>query len=200
VSAFSSLALYLDIDTFWKVPKRIAKARKDGHVHAREEDEEMLLLDVLKPKASQSIIDSQTFSSSQIKPSPKSKSKPQPKPTVDSDTEPDEADADLILNQSSKPSQALPAISERSPSPTIDPGRAPGRIIGTTYPLADFQKNIAQGDVVTKAVEDFGWVIREIVMKPFSGRRTDELLECMKVLRETSLTVKSTFLAQVFHH
>jgi ATP-dependent DNA helicase 2 subunit 2 len=78
----------------------------------------------------------------------------------------------------------------RSTSPDIDPGRAPGRIIGSTFPLADFKKNIAQGDVVTKAVEDLGAVITEIVMRPFSSRRSAELLDCMKTMRDTSLKVR----------
>lgn len=78
----------------------------------------------------------------------------------------------------------------RSISPVIDPGRAPGRIIGSTYPLADFKKNLVQGDVVTKAVEDLGVVITEIVMRPFSSRRSEELLECMTALRDTSLKVR----------
>jgi len=75
----------------------------------------------------------------------------------------------------------------RSLSPQVDPGLAPNRIIGTTYPLKDFTKNIAQGDVVTKAVEDLSAVITEIVMRPFASRRKSELLECMTMLRKTSL-------------
>jgi len=79
-------------------------------------------------------------------------------------------------------------------SPKIDPGRATGRIIGNTYPLADFQKNMAQGDVVSKAVEDLGVVITEIVMRPFSSRRTGEMLGCMKVFREVALKVGPRFM------
>ncbi|KAH9949516.1 SPOC domain-like protein [Amylocystis lapponica] len=41
----------------------------------------------------------------------------------------------------------------------LEPGRAPGRIVGTTRPLEDFKKNVARGDV-------------EIVLKPFASRRT----------------------------
>jgi ATP-dependent DNA helicase 2 subunit 2 len=77
----------------------------------------------------------------------------------------------------------------RSMSPEFHPGREPGRIIGSTFPLTDFKKNLAQGDVVTKAVEDLGVVITEIVMRPFSSRRTAELLECMVAMRDTSLKV-----------
>ncbi|KAF9448857.1 SPOC domain-like protein [Macrolepiota fuliginosa MF-IS2] len=75
----------------------------------------------------------------------------------------------------------------RSVSPQIDPGRAPGRIIGSTYPLKDFEKNLVQGDVVTKAVEDLCEVVVEIVLRPFASRRSGEMIECLKVLRDTCL-------------
>jgi ATP-dependent DNA helicase 2 subunit 2 len=159
--------------TIFLVPKKVVKQRKDGHVHAKDQDGSMLLLDMIKTKGS--------ASSSQIL----SNQNTQLKPTDDSDTEDEEADA----KSPSKPASNLPNEPLRSPSPAVDPGRAPGRIIGTTYPLADFKKNLAQGDVVTKAVEDLAWVIKDIVMKPFSSRRTEELLECMRVLRDTSLKV-----------
>jgi ATP-dependent DNA helicase 2 subunit 2 len=163
--------------TFSLVPKKVAKQRKDGHVHAKDQDGSMLLLDMIKTKGS--------ASSSQIL----SNQNTQLKPTDGSDTEDEEADVDSP-NKISKPLSNLPITPARSLSPAVDPGRAPGRIIGTTYPLADFKKNLAQGDVVTKAVEDLAWVINDIVMKPFSSRRTDELLECMRVLRDTSLKVR----------
>lgn len=105
----------------------------------------------------------------------------------DSDTE--DSDVDLLLEKKSKNDQALPTP-ERSPSPGIDPGRAPGRIIGTTFPLQDFQSNLVQGDLVSKAVEDLGYVIKEIVMKPFSWRRNGELLECMDAFREVAVKVR----------
>lgn len=109
-------------------------------------------------------------------------------PTSGSDTE--ESESDLLLEkQSTKGKGAALPIPARSVSPAIDPGRAPGRIIGSTYPLQDFEKNISQGDVISKAVEDLGFVIKDIVMKPFSSRRTDELLECMRVFRDVSLKV-----------
>ena len=43
---------------------------------------------------------------------------------------------------------------------------------------------------MTKAVEDLGAVVTEIVMRPFSSRRSAELLECMTALRDTSLKVR----------
>lgn len=72
-------------------------------------------------------------------------------------------------------------------SPDVDPGRAPGRIIGSTYPLRDFKTNLAQGDVVTKAVEDMGVIIKEVVLRPFASRRHKEMIECMIAMRDTSL-------------
>lgn len=82
----------------------------------------------------------------------------------------------------------------RSPEPArsqVDRGVAPGRIIGSTYPLEDFRGAIAQGDIVTKAVEDLGVVMKEIVLKPFANRRKQELLDCLKFLRETCLKVRN---------
>ena len=166
------------------VPKRIAKARKDGHVHAQDEDDNLLLLD--RKKASEkSFMHAAEASSSSNK----------ARTTVNAeDSETEDEDGDSLLN---KPSTLLPPPKNvaplptpaRSLSPQVDPGRAPNRIIGTTYPLKDFRKNIAQGGDVTKAVKDLSAVITEIVMRPFASRRKSELLECMTVLRKTSLEV-----------
>lgn len=167
------------------MPKKIAKARKDGHVHAQDGDDNLLLLDRKKAPGKSFVHVAEASSSS-------SKAKANVN-AEDSETEDD--DEDLLLTK--KPSTPLPQPRDAAPLPTparslspqIDPGRAPNRIIGTTYPLKDFKKNIAQGDVVTKAVEDLSAVLTEIVMRPFASRRKSELLECMTVLRKTSLEV-----------
>jgi ATP-dependent DNA helicase 2 subunit 2 len=166
------------------VPKRIAKARKDGHVHvhAQDEDDNLLLLDRKKASEKSSIHVMEASSSTA-------------KTIVDAeDSETEDEDGDSLLN---KPNTLLPPPKNvvplptpaRSLSPQVDPGRAPNMIIGTTYPLKDFTKNIAQGDVVTRAIEDLSTVITEIVMRPFASRRKSELLECMTMLRKTSLEV-----------
>ncbi|KAF8807166.1 SPOC domain-like protein [Phlegmacium glaucopus] len=164
-----------------EVPKKIAKARKDGHVHAQDEDDDLLLLDRKKAPENFFVHVAEASSSSN-----KAKANAE-----DSETEDD--DEDLLLNKKPgtpllQPRDAAPLPTPaRSLSPQVDPGRAPNRIIGTTYPLKDFKKNIAQGDVVTKAVEDLSAVITEIVMRPFASRRKTELLECMTMLRKTAL-------------
>jgi len=145
----------------------------------------MLLLDYkrpLGPSASQmSIVEAPVSSDS-------AKGKA---PAEDSETEDEEEE--LLLNKKKStppPKRGVPLPTPaRSASPQVDPGRAPGRIVGNTYPLKDFQKNISQGDVVTKAVEDLAAVIAEVVMKPFASRRMQEMLECMEVLRRTCLEV-----------
>ncbi|KAK7059233.1 ATP-dependent DNA helicase yku80 [Paramarasmius palmivorus] len=182
----------------FKVQKAAKRTRQDGHQHARDDDDDVLLLDrKSKPR-------SQTISPS------KDKGK-EPAAAEDSETE-DEDEEMLLLpvrpkaedKEPSEPSrQPLPTParslsppakrapklrSKRDPDPDIDRGIAPGRIIGTAYPLADFEDNIKTGDVVTKAVEDLAAVIEEIVTKPFSSRRTDEMIECMVTLRNTALT------------
>jgi ATP-dependent DNA helicase 2 subunit 2 len=125
----------------------------------------------------------------------------------DSDTEEDENDEVLLLNQKKPSASSTPVPpGEDKPLPTpsrslsplnVDPGRAPGRIIGSTYPLKDFKKNIAQGDVVTKAVQDLAEVIVEVVLKPFATRRQREMTECMTVLRKTCLEARLKFLVQL---
>lgn len=111
-------------------------------------------------------------------------------PADGSDTE--ESDEELLLDKAPNPnsnSKALPTP-ERSLSPDleIDRGVEPGRIIGTAYPLRDFKKNLEAKDLVTKSVEDMGYVITQIVLKPFASKRHTELIECMREMRETCLT------------
>jgi hypothetical protein len=76
-----------------------------------------------------------------------------------------------------------------SPLAAFDRGIAPGRIIGSRVPLQDFQRNLAVGDLVTKAVEDISLVLQEEIVKPMANRRMDEFLECLQYLRETCLKV-----------
>ncbi|KAG2160210.1 SPOC domain-like protein [Suillus bovinus] len=155
-----------------EVPKKATKVRKDGHVRAVDEDEDMLLLDK-KPAASQVPV-SLELGARLAKKSAAS----------DSETEEESDQEPLLLEK--RPFNALPTP-ERSMSPDVDPGRAPGRIIGSTYPLRDFKTNLAQGDVVTKAVEDMGVIIKEVVLRPFASRRHKEMIECMIAMRDTSL-------------
>ncbi|KAF7986188.1 hypothetical protein HWV62_38598 [Athelia sp. TMB] len=161
-----------------EVPKKVARQRKDGHVQAaRDDDDEPLLLD-RPPRRTQTQSHATQSTSTLVE-----------KPVADSsDTEDDEEETPHTPAKKPKNNQPLPTPARStSPEVVIDPGRAPGRIIGSTYPLKDFLKNISQGDVVTKAVEDLGEVIKEIALKPFASRRHAELLNCMKTLRDTSL-------------
>lgn len=190
------------------MPKRVAKARKDGHVQAvnDDDDDDDLLLDKKMPlMRTQS--QSQSQSTSRLKvveESSKKKSSPK-KVQDDSETEDESDDEDLLLEKkpaaaavdesdrerpSKKPRIDLPTP-DRSPSPVkIDLGRAPDRIIGTTHPLADLKKNIAQGDVVSKAVEDLGYVIVEILVQPFGEKRVEELIECLTAMRDVCVKVR----------
>ncbi len=63
----------------------------------------------------------------------------------------------------------------------------PGRIIGNAHPVHDFEENTARGDLVTKAVQDMGKVIPEIVESSFSSQRFQEALQCMRVMRDVAL-------------
>ncbi|KAF5356130.1 hypothetical protein D9756_004280 [Leucocoprinus leucothites] len=191
-------------------------AVKKGHEHATMEDDDMLLLDrklesPARTRASGVTSPMKVDSGPQLMSPSKGKGKAKALNQDDSETEDEEdedfvtvhhpnkdEDENLLLSKAANKSPATPEPSSRrggplptparSPSPQIDPGRAPGRIIGSTYPLKDFQKNLSQGDVVTKAVADLSEVITEIVMKPFASRRHKEMIECMHTLRDTCLT------------
>ncbi|GJE94221.1 ku80-like protein [Phanerochaete sordida] len=188
-----------------EVPKTVGRGRKDGHVRARDDGDEMLLLDKQPAKR---IKLSQTqsqhvFRSQHRRVSPPTQRKaPKRALSDDSDTEPEpepepQDDDDLLLDTTpavkpeprAKPEPAEagvpPTPSSRSPTPERD--RAPGRIIGTTHPLAEFYANTASGDLVSKAVEDLAFVVRTVVFKPFTTRRTDEMLECVRALRRVCL-------------
>ena len=111
--------------------------------------------------------------------------------TGESDTE-DEEDH-LLLGAVTAPDRdphsasALPTPN-RSASPDLKiDEREEGRIIGFSCPLDDWRKNLAQGDVVSKAVQDMGFAIREIVGRPFAERRHGEMMGCMREMRETCL-------------
>ncbi|RDX51486.1 SPOC domain-like protein [Lentinus brumalis] len=179
-----------------EVPKKVVRARKEEHVHARDEDEDMLLLDQKQPGPSQSQRLTQSMSFAQTEQHSPGRSKTEKKKAAQdsdsgSETEPED-DEDLLLNAAPKRERAPPLPTPaRSMSPERDPAvdrmRAPGRIVGASFPLEDFQKNISRGDVVTKAVEDLAFVIKDVISKPFSSRRFDEMLACMHELRKVAL-------------
>ncbi|KAI0089844.1 SPOC like C-terminal domain-containing protein [Irpex rosettiformis] len=187
-----------------EVPKRIAYTRKDGHVRARDEGEDLLLLDnqpVKKRKVSGT--QSQSQYPSQARESPKSQQKSQrsqkkrrsgdDSSATESETEP-ESDREDLLSLNPKPQKTpsmgkdgrLPTPPSRSLSPAQGDDRLPGRIVGLEFPLEDFRTNIASGDLVTKAVEDLAFVIKKIVLEPLSGRRHKEMLQCLKELRKVA--------------
>jgi ATP-dependent DNA helicase 2 subunit 2 len=172
---------------FSAVPKTVPRNRKDGHVRARDDGDDALLLDK-RPDKRIKLSETQTqatqrrvFGGTQRKPVQVSD---------DSETEPED-EQDLILNQKSRDTTASKDVRLLTPerSLTLDPDRAPGRIIGSAYPLEDFKKNIAEGDLVSKAVEDLAFVIISVISKPFSSKRTDEMIDCIKAMRKVALEV-----------
>lgn len=177
------------------VPKRVVRNRKDGHVRARDDGDDTLLLDK-QPNKRIKLSRSQSRAPAGV--SPDAQRTAAKKATDDdSETEPEDDEQDLILDQ--KPARgtkdgSAPTDDEPLPTPSQSPapdddGRAPGRIIGSSFPLEDFRKNIATGDLVTKAVEDLAFVIRTIVLRPFSTKRVDEMVECAAALRKVCLEV-----------
>ncbi|GBE78688.1 ATP-dependent DNA helicase II subunit 2 [Sparassis crispa] len=164
-----------------EVPKKIAKTRKDGHVRARDEDEDMLLLDRMPRRTkSQALVSSQLAATSQ----PRERAEEKKPKRVDDDSETEsesEDDQDLLLNDAGGV-LPTPARSETG----FEAGLRPGRVVGSRHPLKDFHDNLARGDIVTKSVEDLAAVIKEITVRPSESHRMDELLECMQELRKVS--------------
>ena len=151
----------------------------------------MLLLDqVSKPQRTKSTASLALGSTSQSQTLRAQSSFVRPKPTKDdssteSETEDEDAE-DLLDRKPRAPAPALPTPAPE-PEPEVDRGQAPGRIIGSTYPLEDFRTNLVRGDVVTKAVEDLCAVITEVVLRPFAARRAEEMVQCMVELRRACL-------------
>ncbi|KAJ8520350.1 hypothetical protein ONZ45_g2822 [Pleurotus djamor] len=187
------------------VPKKVVKERKDGHVQARYDDDEMLLLDAKQPPTNSksqmraTVTPSQSPSRPRVKvESPQGDVKGKGKASVppDSETE-DDSDEELLLDKVKPKTEPKPhsppprnhplPTPARSISPEPNPERAEGRIIGAAFPLKDFKQSLKDGESVEKAVEDLGIVIDEIVGRPFAMRRKAELLECMETMRETCL-------------
>ena len=175
------------------MPKRVARARKDEHRRAKDQDDDMLLLDqVSKPQRTKSTANlglgstSQSQSQSLRTQSSFVRTK-QTKDDSETESETEPEDEELLLDRKPpKPALPTPAPEPEEPEEP-DRGQAPGRIIGSTYPLEDFRTNLARGDVVTKAVEDLCAVITEVVLRPFAARRTEEMVQCMGELRRACL-------------
>ncbi|KAI0638826.1 SPOC domain-like protein [Trametes polyzona] len=181
-----------------EVPKKVARVRKDEHVPAQDDDEEMLLLDRQSGMgAASSQSQRPTYSQTQqASPSRTQKKEASGNDSDSSATElEDDEEEELLLNASRRPGADAPPLPtparslspESNPRARLDRGRALGRIVGTTYPLEDFRANIERGDLVTKAVEDLAFVIKQVVLRPFASQRADEMLECVQELRRVAL-------------
>ena len=129
------------------VPKRVINSRKDEHVRARDEGEELLLENVPHKKAklgSPSASRPHMYSQGGVISKTKIKGN-----DSDSDTESESEPEDLLLDamdedkDEQKPSQDVDMLltPARSLSPKIESesGRAPGRIVGMQHPLEDFR-------------------------------------------------------------
>uniref|UniRef100_A0A8H7Y8Y4 ATP-dependent DNA helicase II subunit 2 n=1 Tax=Psilocybe cubensis TaxID=181762 RepID=A0A8H7Y8Y4_PSICU len=180
-----------------QVPKRTARTKKDEFSRAADGNEEAALLaKFLGPASSR---DKETQAQSQMNVVEAEPSHPQLSVRSDdaeaSETEDEDEESAMAVDMK-KPATPLPEASSSSRPPLPTPARSmspnaednsPARIISNARPLEDFKENIAQGDVVSKAVKDLAEVVVEEVLKPFATRRADEMVECMVVLRKTCL-------------
>ncbi|KAF9652062.1 SPOC domain-like protein, partial [Thelephora ganbajun] len=165
---------------------KATRRRKDDHVLAKDADDEMLLLDSAPVPGHRP---NQSYTQSPHASSPEKKRRLAQKSGSDTEDEDDHPLLGEVTAQDPESANvsALPTPN-RSASPDLEiDEREEGRIIGFSHPLDDWRKNIAEGDVVSKAVEDMGYVIREIINRPFAERRHGEMIECMREMRETCL-------------
>ena len=89
---------------------------------------------------------------------------------------------------SSPQKPSLPSAQQRTPSPSPEPVH---RIIGTDYPMRDFRKNLkTRGDIVSTLVAELGMVVQETVLGAFASRRHNEMVECLRLYRDTALRVR----------
>ncbi|CUA73760.1 ATP-dependent DNA helicase II subunit 2 [Rhizoctonia solani] len=155
-----------------EVPPKVPRKKEQKAIPVATENIEADIDDILGPAVTRS-----TPALSQVQPVSKRIVEPEKQP-------PRKPDHSL---PSPTPSFAeLPSAFHSTPKPDAKP--KPGRIVSNARPLADFKKNIeAQGDLVSKAVEDMCAVIPEIVDASFSTQRYGEALECMQALREVAL-------------
>ena len=191
------------------VPKKVARARKDGHVRAEDDEDEELILDQ-QQKFPPSRYESQSGPSRKSQSNPLSSTlvgsqeRPVTKKAADdedsvTESESDEEPEPFAIETNEKLEKKHTPGPDSETEPELEPeldldleddsSPASNRIITHTRPLADFRKNMKTGDIVTKAVEDLAWVIKDVVMKPFAARRHAEMIECMKALRDICLTV-----------
>lgn len=165
---------------------KATRRRKNDHVLAKDTDDEMLLLDSAPVPGR---LPNRSHAQSPHASSPEKQRRLARKSGSETEGEDDHLLLEEVTTRGpdSAKSSALPTPN-RSASPDLEiDEREEGRIIGFSYPLGDWRKNIAEGDVVSKAVEDMGYVIREIVSRPFAERRHEEMIECMQEMRETCL-------------
>ena len=174
------------------VPKKVGNARKDDHAHVEDEED---LLALLGDSASQP----DDVESSSLHAKGKLPAKKDDSETEDDSATEDEGDEPAETKPVKKPVSSAKHTSPskrsagplptpvRSVSPDVDPGRGPNALIGTTFPLKDFNKNLQRGDLVTQCVQELSGIIKEVISRPFWKRRKDEMLECLTALRKTCL-------------
>ena len=197
------------------MPKRVLRTRKDGHVRAEDDDDELLLLDRPNPanKAKSASptkngagtsansskkqttekmdVDSSTEPESDGEEASKAKEEkrtvqlPSPEPTISNGTFPQSQSQSQSQGQSQSQSQS------QSQALDLDVGKQPGHIIGSARPLRDFKQCVKEGDnaKILQAISELGEFIQSVLSQPFARLRHEEMIECMKELRVSCLKV-----------
>ena len=87
----------------------------------------------------------------------------------------------------SEESEVLPPPSASAKKSSAKPKH--GRLVSNEQPLEDFNRLIeGEGDVLRKAIQDMGAVVKENVEASFSRQAFPLAIECLMAMRSTALT------------
>ncbi|KAI5114682.1 hypothetical protein M0805_002122, partial [Coniferiporia weirii] len=162
----------------------VPRQRKDGHVLAEDDDNELLL-----DHPQSTPLSTTQYQNRKLSQGGDDKGETKEKMDVDSETEPEsEAEMSKVRLEEGDDtlSQAVssPGVNaDESQSIVIHDGRTSGRIVGTAHPLRDFKDGVQATNLQEKAISDLAFVIKDIIVKPFASRREEEMIECMLELR-----------------
>ncbi|KAH7104333.1 SPOC domain-like protein [Auriculariales sp. MPI-PUGE-AT-0066] len=164
-------------------PPKTVQKRKAEHVEGGDINIDALGIAPFKPRTNAMDTREDGGSESQTQPAGNGEA------VEGADSETEDEEDQLVAGVSSKPASpakpSRPPVQQRTPSPSPEPVH---RIIGTDYPMRDFRKNIkTRGDIVSTLVAELGMVVQETVLGAFASRRHNEMVECLRLYRDTAI-------------
>jgi ATP-dependent DNA helicase 2 subunit 2 len=176
------------------VPKKVAKRKAEMHVAAKDDDDDLILAPSKKfrrisPGHEASTAPTNDPVDKNVSSVGDQHNLSETESETGDDNRQEDAKMGVLPGQHEQRSTEVlvPRSSGAGSDVIIDHAVPKGRIVGSIYPLDDFKVNLNSGDVVTKAVEDLAFIVQEIALQPFAERRHDELVECLKEMRNVCL-------------